>query len=436
MPAPRASRTFAAMDVLTLAAWPTLPWKRLCRVPDDLGAVTDRAEETPPREVGLSRAGVEAIWESARVLYRTGLHPALQLCVRHRGEVVLDRAIGFAAGNAPGEAIDAPKRRVTTDTPFRIYSASKAVTAMVVHKLDEQRALHIDDPVCEYLPEFGVGAKRHITIAHVLCHRAGIPNLPPAALDLDLLDQPGEIVRLLAEMPLVGRPGRQLAYHAVTGGFVLGEVVRAATGQDIRHVLDKEIREPLGLRWLGYGVAPEDEDAIARDAITGMPPVPPLSTLLTRALGAPVDRVIHLAHDPRFVRGVMPAANVVSNARDLATFFECLRADGRFGAVTLFDPRTVRRARSEQSYWELDLTLGLPLRYGFGFMLGAEWLSLFGPGTPSAFGHLGFTNVIAWADPDRELAAAIVTNGKPFVSIEVVRLLQCILTIGREIGRR
>lgn len=421
------------MDTLTLAAWPTLPWKRLCRVPDDLDAVTDRGEETPPREVGLSRAGIEAIWESARTLYRTGLHPAVQLCVRHRGEIVLDRAIGFAAGNEPGEAPETPKRRVTTDTPFRIYSASKAVTAMVVHKLDERRALHIDDPVCEYLPEFGFGAKRHITIAHVLCHRAGIPNLPPAAMDLDLLEQPSEIVRLLASIPLVGRPGRQLAYHAVTGGFVLGEVVRAATGQDIRQVLDKEIREPLGLRWLGYGVAPEDEDAIARDVVTGMPPFPPLSTVLTRALGAPMERVIQLAHDPRFVRGVMPAANVVSNARDLSTFFECLRADGSFGGATLFEPRTVRRARSEQSFWELDLTLGLPLRYGFGFMLGADWFSLFGPGTPSAFGHLGFTNVVGWADPDRELAAAIVTNGKPFLSIEVVRLLQCILTIGREI---
>lgn len=423
------------MDVLTLAAWPTLPWKRLCRIPDDLEAVTDRAEELPPREVGLAPAGIEAIWESARVLYRTGLHPALQICVRHRGEIVLDRALGFAAGNAPGESRDVPKRRVTTDTPFRIYSASKAVTAMVVHKLDERRALHIHDPVCEYLPEFGVGAKRHITIAHVLCHRAGIPNLPAGALDLDLLERPSEIVRLLAEMPLVGRPGRQLAYHAVTGGFVLGEVVRAATGQDIRSVLDKEIREPLGLRWLGYGVAPDDEESIARDAITGMPPVPPLSTLLTRALGAPVDRVISLAHDPRFVRGILPAANVVSNARDLTTFFECLRQDGSFEGAALFEPRTVRRARSEQSFWELDLTLGLPLRYGLGFMLGADWLSLFGPGTPSAFGHLGFTNVVAWADPDRELSAAIVTNGKPFVSIEVVRLLQCIMAIGREIRR-
>jgi CubicO group peptidase (beta-lactamase class C family) len=423
------------MDPLSLVAWPTLACKRLCRVPADLDAVTDRGVETPPRDVGLSRAAIDAIWESARTLYRTGLHPALQLCVRHRGEIVLDRALGYAAGNAPGDPVAGPNRRVTVDTPFRIYSASKAITAMIVHKLDEQRVLHVGDRVCEYLPEFAHEPKNHITIAHVLCHRAGIPNLPRGALDLDLLEDPAAIVQLLAEMPLVGRPGRQLAYHAVTGGFVLGEVVRRVTGRDLRSHLDEEIRKPLGLRWLGYGVAREDEDEIAQDALTGLPPLPPLSNVLERALGAPVAQVIALAHDPRFVRGVLPAANIVSNARDLTTFFECLRAGGTLGGATLFDPRTVRRASGEQSFWELDLTLGMPLRYGLGFMLGGEWFSLFGPGTPNAFGHLGFTNVIAWADPDRELAAALVSSGKTFVSIEVLRLLQCLYTIGREIPR-
>jgi CubicO group peptidase (beta-lactamase class C family) len=422
------------MDPLSLAAWPTLPYKRLCRVPCELDAVTDRSDEVPPAETGLSRAAIDAIWQSALALYRTGLHPALQLCVRHRGAIVLDRAIGYAAGNAPGDPPDAPKRRVTTDTPFRIYSASKAITAMIVHKLDEQRLLHVGDCISEYLPEFACEPRCHITISHVLCHRAGIPNLPRGLLDLDLLDQPDAVVRLLAEMPLVGRPGRQLAYHAVTGGFVLGEVVRRASGRDLRSWLDKEIREPLGLRWLSYGVAPEDEGALAEDALTGLPPLPPLSNLLVRALGAPVDQVLALARDPRFLRGVVPAANVVSNARDLATFFECLRNDGSLDGATLFEPRTVHRARSEQSWWELDLTLGFPLRYGLGFMLGADWLSLFGPGTPHAFGHLGLTNVVGWADPDRELSAALVCSGKTFVSVEVLRFLQCLFTIRRELS--
>lgn len=424
------------MDRLALLSLPTLACKRLCRIPSDLDSVSSRGAECSPRDVGLSRAGVDSIWEAARMLYRTGLHPAVQLCVMHRGQVVLDRAIGHAAGNAPTDPSDARKQVVTPDTPFRIYSASKAVTAMVMHLLDERRVLHIDDPVAEYLPEFGHGAKRHITIAHVLCHRAGIPNLPRGALDFDLLERPEEIVSLLAATPLRMRPGRQLAYHAVTGGFVLGEVVRRATGTDIRTILDRYVRGPLGLRWMGYGVAKEDVGMLARDAFTGFPIVPPLSQVLTRALGAPVEQVIALAHDPRFLAGIVPSANVVATARELARFFECLRCDGELEGVRVFEPRTVHRATSEQSFWEMDFTLGAPIRYGLGFMLAAEWLPLFGPQGRHSFGHYGFTNVIGWADPDRELSAALMTSGKPLLNIELLRLYQCLAAINQAIGAR
>jgi len=420
------------MDPLSLLVLPTLPFKRFCPVPVELDSALDRGEEVRPRDVGLDDGACERVWRSVETLYRTGLYPAVQLCVLYRGAIVLERALGFASGNAPGDPPDAPKIPVTTATPFCIYSASKAVTAMVIHKLDDRGALHIDDRVCDYLPEFGRGAKSKITIAHVLCHRAGIPNIPRGATELDLLDRPDEIVRLLAEAPLVARPGRRLAYHAVTGGFVLGEVVRRATGEDIRTVLAKEIREPLGLRWLSYGVSREDVPRVASDVLTGIPPLPPAAQVLERALGAPVPRVIEIARDPRFLTGILPAANVVTTARELALFYECLRNEGTLGRVRVFEPRTVRRATSEQNFWELDLTLGVPLRYGLGFMLGGRVWSLFGPDTGHAFGHLGFTNVIGWADPKREVAVALVTSGKPFFNIEALRFYQFLMAIGRQ----
>jgi len=420
------------VDPLSLLVLPTLPFKRLCPVPVELASVLDRAEEVRPRDVGLADGACERVWKSVEAVYRTGLYPAVQLCVLYRGAVVLDRALGFASGNAPGDPPDDPKLPVTTETPFRIYSASKAVTAMVIHKLDDRGVLHIDDRVCDYLPEFSGGGKEQITIGHVLCHRAGIPNIPRGAMDLELLERPAEIIRLLAETPLLTRPGRRLAYHAVTGGFVLGEVVRRATGEDIRTVLTKEIREPLGLRWLSYGVAPEDVGRIARDALTGLPPLPPFAQLFDRALGAPAARVIEIAHDPRFLAASLPAANVVTTARELALFYECLRNLGQLGPARVFEARTVRRATAEQSYWELDLTLGVPLRYGLGFMLGGRVWSLFGPDSPLAFGHLGFTNVIGWADPERELAGALLTSGKPFLNIEALRLYQFLMAMTRE----
>ena len=84
--------------------------------------------------------------------------------------------------------------------------------------------------------------------------------------------------------------------------------------------------------------------------------------------------------------------------------------------VRIFAPQTIRRAVSEQTYFEIDLTLGLPMRYSLGFMLGGRRLSMFGPNTGKAFGHLGFTNVIAYADPEREVAVCLMTSGKPLLA--------------------
>src|SRR2546423_12980680 len=91
---------------------------RRVRVPRELGPITSRGAEADPREVGMSMAGVERIWRSALDLYRSGVHPAVQVCVRRRGAVVLDRAVGHARGNGPNDPVDGAKVRATPGTPF------------------------------------------------------------------------------------------------------------------------------------------------------------------------------------------------------------------------------------------------------------------------------------------------------------------------------
>lgn len=412
-----------------------VPWLGRCRIPSDLSEITQRGDEAPPRELGLEAAAIEALWSASEDLYRTGMHPALQLCIRYRGQVVLHRAIGHAAGNEPGAAEETPKRAATTATPFCIFSASKAVTAMVIHKLVEQGRLNIDDRVTDYVPEFRGGGKGGITLRHLLCHRAGIPNLPPGALDLDLLQEPRRIFELMCAARPVTRPGRLLAYHAVSGGFVLGEVVRAVMGRDIRSVLASEILEPLGMRWMNYGVAPQDVPLVAINAVTGAPPPLPLALALKRALGTSLEHAVELSNDPRFLTGVIPSANIVTTADELSAFYQCLLNEGELGGVRVFEPRTVRRATSEQSYWELDLTLGLPIRYGLGFMLGSSY-SLLGRDNPKAFGHLGLSNILGWADPEREIAVGIVNSGKPLIAVHLARLVSLVLAIGEAFPRR
>ena len=397
------------------------------------GEVTSRNAdaEVEPRAAGLEPEAVDAIWQSAVRLYETGLQPALSLCVRRRGVVVLDRAIGHLRGNSPGDAKDAPRVPARHDTLFNFFSASKAVTAMVIHQLDERGALHLDDAVVEYFPEFGKHGKEDVTLRQLLTHRAGIPAVPHAEVDVGLLTDPQRLLAVLCDAKPLSVPGRRLAYHALTGGFILGEVVRRVTGRDIRRVLREDILGPLGFATFDYGVPPERVGEVAVNAFTGLPSFPPQSWALKRALGLSAREATEVSNDPRFLTAIVPSGNVIGTANEASRFFELLLREGELGGVRVFQQRTVRRAVREQSYLEVDSFLGMPVRYGMGFMLGAEHFTPYGPHTPRAFGHVGFTNVIAWADPERDISVGLMTSGKPFITPGQISWLRVARTISR-----
>jgi len=391
---------------------------RRVRVPRDLESVTAIGAEEPGAG-GMSEASVERIWSAAVDLYRSGVHPAVQVCVRRQGTVVLDRAIGHARGNGPHDGAEVEKQPATPATPFVIYSGAKAVTAFVVHMLHERGSLDISDRVCEHIPEYDRHDKGEITIAHVLAHRAGVPSLPGELLDL-ALDRELR-VRTLCDARPFAKPGRFLAYHAASGGYILGEIVHRVTGKDIRTVLAEEILDPLGFRWTNYGVATQDVSRVALNYVTGPPTAPPFSQLLSRGLGLPFDEVVEASNDERLLTAIVPSANVVTTANELARFYEIFRRGGELDGVRVMRPETVRNAITEQSRLQVDLSLGFPTRFGYGPMLGRRMLSLYGRDTQHAFGHLGFTNMLAWADPERALACAVMTNGKPTLYPELPR---------------
>jgi CubicO group peptidase (beta-lactamase class C family) len=396
--------------------------------------VTSRNEagEVPPASVGLTRDQVEAMWAAVVRLYRTGLHPAIALCVRRRGAVVLDRAIGHVHGNAPGAPRSAKKVPVRHDSLFNLFSAAKAVTAMVIHLLDERRLVHLDDAVAEYIPEFRRHGKQGMTIRQILTHRAGIPAVPDAPIDLDLVCDWDRVLRILCDARPLSVPGRRLAYHALTGGFILGEIVRRVTGMDLRAYHRKNILDPLDFRTFGYGIEPARAGEVAENAFTGLPSVPPQSWLLKRALGVGVREATEMSNDPRYLTSIIPSGNIVGTAEEASRFFQLLLDEGELGGVRVFEARTIRRAVAEQSYLEVDSFLGLPVRYGMGFMLGAHTFSPYGKGTPNAFGHIGFTNVLAYADPDRALSVGLMTSGKPFITPGQITWLNVARTIAKQ----
>jgi CubicO group peptidase (beta-lactamase class C family) len=384
---------------------------RRCSVPRDLGPITVRGVERGSEETA------DTIWALVEDVYRSGMHPAIQVCIRHEGVVVVDRAIGHARGNLPARRFDRERAvPLTVDTPVNLFSAAKAVTAMVIHKLAEQGAIQLDDPVAEYVPGFERHGKHDITIRHVLTHRSAIATMPAEAFDLDLLANHDEVEEMLRDLSPSAEPGGALAYHAVTGGLVMEAVTRRATGRSLRDVLRTEIKEPLGLDWLDFGVPPDQAEFVAQNVETGLPPGFVIGPFMKRVLGKAWGPVLRMSNDHRFLAGVIPSANVIVTARDIATFYQCVLNGGSIDGTRVFEEQTVREAiRAESDDMEFDRMLAMPMRYSTGFMLGTESFSLYGWNHPRAFGHVGMSNLFTWADPDRDLVVALLTTGKPVI---------------------
>ena len=383
---------------------------RIC-VAADLDAVTEIGAEDHGE---IPTAAVENIWAAARHWYQAGTQPAIQLCLRHNGRVVLNRAIGHAWGNGPTDPPDAELIPVSTQTPFCVYSAAKAITTTVVHMLVERGAFSLDDRVCAYLPNYTSHGKHRTTIRHVLTHSAGVPFANGPRPDLKRMNDSEYAREKLGELKPVHRPGLVHIYHGVTWGPIIREIVSAATGRNIREILDTEILRPLGFRWTNYGVAEADVPLVAPSHVTGAPLPAPIAAALRLALGGSMQQIIPFSNTPMFLTSVVPASSTVSTADELSRFAEILRRGGELDGVQVMRPESLRSAVTEARRLRPDVATGLqPIRWGTGYMLGSTRFGPFGRNAPAAFGHTGLTNVVIWADPRRRLAAGLISSGKP-----------------------
>lgn len=400
------------------------------RIPEDLTSVTSYklADEVNPSEAGMSQEEVHAVWAGIEDLYRSGIHPAISFCLRRQGKVVLKRAIGHARGNGPDDTPNTEKILATPDTPICLFSVSKAATAMLIHLLDERGQIHLMDPVSYYIPEFVASGKENITIHHILSHRGGIPN-PPRELDPEIIFNHDEIVKLLCKAKPVSPGGRRTAYHAITGGFILGEIVHRVTGKDLRALLHETVQKPLGFRYFNFGVPEEETNRVAVNYYTGVPLIFPFTTIIKRALGASWKDVVRISNDPRFMKVIIPCANLFSTADEVSRFFQLLLNKGELDGMRIFNPLTVYHAIMEVGKPEVDRTVMIPMRYGAGMILGNKPIGMYGPFTQHAFGHLGFSNIFCWADPERDIVVSLLTTGKAMLGPHIIPLARLLLRI-------
>jgi CubicO group peptidase (beta-lactamase class C family) len=401
------------------------------RVPADLDSVTAIGAEDHSE---IDSAAVERIWQAARHWYQGGMHPAIQVCIRQHGRVVLNRAIGHGWGNAPTDPPDAEKVPVTTDTPFCVYSAAKGITATVVHMLAERGVFSLDDRVCEYLPTFTSHGKDRITIRHVMTHSAGLPFPTGPRPDIKRADDHEYAQQKLGELRPLYRPGLVHMYHALTWGPLMREIVYAATGKEIREILAAEILDPLGFRWTNFGVAKQDVPLVAPSHPTGRTLPPVVAQIFRKAIGGTVHEIIPYTNTPLFLTTIVPSSNTISTADELSRFAEIWCRGGELDGVRVMSPETLRGAAAECRRLRPDFAIGLmPARWGTGFILGTKRFGPFGRNAAAAFGHLGLTNIAVWADPERDMAAGVISSGKPGRDPEARRYTALMDTIAEQI---
>lgn len=402
-------------------------------MPADLDAVTAISGEDHSE---TDSAAVERIWQAARHWYQAGMHPAIQLCIRRNGKVVLNRAIGHGWGNAPTDEPDAEKIPVTTDTPFCVYSAAKGIAATVVHMLVDRGVFALDDRVCEYIPSYTSHGKEKTTIRHVLTHSAGVPFPTGPKPDLRRADDHEYAQEQLGKLRPLYPPGRMHMYHALTWGPLMREIVYAAAGKDIRDILAAEILEPLNFRWTNFGVAPEDIPLVAPSHPTGKPLPPAIAAIFRKAIGGTVHEIIPYTNTPAFLSTVVPSSNTISTAYELSRFAEIWRRGGELDGVRIMSPERMYGAVQECRRLRPDVAVGLaPARWGTGYMLGTDRFGPFGRHAPQAFGNLGLANIAIWADPARGMAAGLISSGKPGKDPELKRYKALMDTIAASMPR-
>ena len=393
----------------------------------------DKKAEINPRDVSLTRDNIEKVWKAVKALYNSQVYPAITICIKKYGKTIMQRSIGHASGNGPDPDLKEPVVLIKPDSSICVFSTSKAITAVVIHHMHEKGLLNINEPVIKYIPEFGKKKKDKITIEQILSHRAGIANFGFEFKGEEVFDEEF-LLNLIYDREVDSLTDGVPAYHAATGGFILGEIVKRVTKKDINYYLKKHFTGPMNLDNLQYGIDKKKILTVAKNYYTGPTISFPIEPFVSRALGAPWEKILEMAANEKFYTTISPSANVVSNAPQMATFFQMLLNRGELDGRRYLEEKTIKRLTKESGNTWLDRGLMLPMRYSAGMMLGNSPTGLFGPESINSFGHLGFINTLCWADPDRELSVALLNTGKALFGPHIFSFVTLLRSIAENLA--
>ncbi|HSG90464.1 MAG TPA: serine hydrolase domain-containing protein [Pseudomonadales bacterium] len=347
---------------------------------------------------GQTAPGFDAVRDAFAANFETGLEDGASVCVTVDGAPVVDLWAGTrdAAGALPWEA----------DTLVNVYSTTKTMSFLTILLLADRGAFDLHDRVSKLWPEFAAEGKRDVTIAHLLSHSAGLSGIDRKVSPEDLYDH-DKICSLLAAQAPWWKPGTASGYHAITQGYLLGEVVWRATGQSLGSLFRTEIAEPLGADF--HIGTPAECDARIGDLIppeenlgqaTGGEP----GSIAARTFANPATSALQ-SREIAWRRAEIPAAGGHGNARSVARAQALLACGGEVDGKRLMSEAGCRRAL-ELQIEGTDLVLGTPTRFGMGYGLGGGMLPL--PAGACYWGGWGGSLIIV--DQDARTTYAYVMN--------------------------
>ncbi|HIG69368.1 MAG TPA: class A beta-lactamase-related serine hydrolase [Myxococcales bacterium] len=347
---------------------------------------------------GKCAAGFEGVRDAFAANFDRGLDVGASVAVTHNGEPVVDLW---------GGDCDANGTSWKEDTIVNVYSTTKTMAATCILMLADRGLVDLYAPVAKYWPEFAQNGKEHVLVAHVMGHTAGLSGFDEPT-PKDLYDWNDIVGRLAAQAPW-WEPGTKSGYHAVTQGFLQGEIVRRVTGKTIGNFFREEVAEPLGADF-HIGLDPK-HDARVADLIP-----PPNMKLGGGGLkkGSMVARTFAgpplTGNEPKtreWRAAEIPAAGGIGNARSVARVHSALACGGTVDGVTLMSEAGVERALEEQSRGK-DQVLNANFVFGMGFGLTDATF----PISPNkrAFFWGGWGGSLAVIDLDARVSIAYVMN--------------------------
>ena len=319
---------------------------------------------------GFAAEPFHAVREAFQANLVSGADVGASCCVTHDGETVVDLWGGFAD--------PARLRPWQRDTIANLFSTTKTMTALVALLLADRAELDLAAPVCHYWPEFAANGKAHVKVSHLLSHSSGLPGWKEKLTTEDLYDWQKMTSLLAAQAPL-WEPGAASGYHAVTFGFLIGEVVRRITGKTLGTVFREEIAEPLGAD-IHIGLPASADPRVAEIVPWAMPPDAPKPHFSDiqeiTFLNMPFDAAV-TTRTRAWRAAEIPAVTGHGNARSVAAI-HCMLANGGVAGGKRFLSEAGSRKVLEPQIEGPDLVMTHlpPARFGLGFALPGPLLAL------------------------------------------------------------